>query len=263
MFKYQSIGGFIPFESDAPAITPQIDVEAGAETVTSGFANFRKPEATLADRVAVDTLGHEDDACAVGREAFDDRLNFGQVRGRGNHEFQLVRVIAHQASEDFGLIAQTIMQFSPAASCALARRGVGEFGADAHEIAGDRFVDGAGRLDGDMQPAIAKSNSEGFDLGCDHGLAAGDNDMRGAKVRHLIDDLINCQVFAFGMPGGVRSIAPGAAQIAAGSANEDRWDADKDALTLNREKNLGDFHGLSQDGIGDAGLGESFFTQQA
>ena len=63
---------------------------------------------------------------------------------------------------------------------------------------------------------------------------------------------------AFGPPGGVGSVAEGAAQVAAGRANEERPGARPRSFALDGFKDFGDVHGvivlMRVHGPGDGGL---------
>jgi hypothetical protein len=85
--------------------------------------------------------------------------------------------------------------------------------------------------------------AELFDVGHDHRLTAGEDDVTNAEGRDTIDDFRNGDVFALGVPTGVGGVAPDAAQVAAAGADEDGGDAGKFAFALDREEEFGEFHG--------------------
>ena len=62
----------------------------------------------------------------------------------------------------------------------------------------------------------------------------------------LADDLVDGQRFPLGLPGGVGRVAPGAAQVAAGRADEDRRHARELAFALDRMEYFGDQHRISR-----------------
>jgi len=70
-----------------------------------------------------------------------------------------------------------LMGLCELAAFALPGRGVGKFGRQAGQIQRDRLPDGGGRLDRHMLPCLAQPGAEFDDIGHDHRLAAGHDDV--------------------------------------------------------------------------------------
>ena len=86
-----------------------------------------------------------------------------------------------------------------------------------------------------------------------HRFAAGEDDVFGGVWEDLIEDLASGEIGAFGVPGGVGGVAPGAAEVAAGGADEDGGDAGKLSFALDGVEDLGDPHAWILAGLGGAG----------
>src|SRR5579872_5789519 len=97
--------------------------------------------------------------------------------------------------------------------------------------------------------------------------------MAGRVSSYLFQDLVKRKLFALGLPGGVRSIAPGAAQVAAAGTDENGRHADERAFALQRVEDFGDEHGknrrqvsgasASKQRVCDPRFFETFAAQQA
>ena len=57
------------------------------------------------------------------------------------------------------------------------RRGIGEFRADRHQIAGHRQIERARGLDGDVPAGVVQGRGQGNQFGKQHRLAAGKDDV--------------------------------------------------------------------------------------
>ena len=90
------------------------------------------------------------------------------------------------------------------------------------------------------RPSSRSRSRQRDDLRRDHRLAAGDHHVPRRMRPHFVQNLIERQIDALRLPRRVGRIAPGAAQIAAAGADEDRRHAHQRAFALNRIEQLSD-----------------------
>src|SRR5262249_16196247 len=124
------------------------------------------------------------------------------------------------------------------AALALVRRGVGQLGAEAGQIALHRREGDGSRLDGDVIRGLAQGEAQLADLRGDHRLTAGDDDVARRILGQTRDDVAYGERLPFWWPGGERGITPGTAEGAARGAYEGAGDAHEDALALDRIEDL-------------------------
>lgn len=231
--------------SDAAAGAPEVDVEAGAEAVASGFAEFDEGEGAGAEGGFVEAFGHQEDFVGGGVEFLGEGFDFGEVVFGLDDEFELVVVVLSELAEGGEVDAGVFVADGPL-GVPLPGGGVGEFGGDGHEVADDGGGDGAGGFDGDVEAAGVEGVGEFRELGLDEGFAAGEDDVaEGGVGGGPIEEAVEGPVFTFGIPGGVGGIAPVAAEITAGGADEEGGDAGEEALALDGGEDFADFHGVS------------------
>lgn len=161
----------------------------------------------------------------------------------GDDEFELVvGGEGEEFFEDFGLEAVLLVGLGEAAVFALPRGGVGELGGDAHQVAEDVGCDGAGGFDGDVVAEGLDAAGELGELFHDHGFAAGEDDVARGLGGDVGEDLVDREIVAFGVPGGVGRVTPGAAKIAAAGTDEDGGNADELSFALDGVKEFGGKH---------------------
>jgi len=158
--------------------------------------------------------------------------------------------------EDGGLETERFVALAPGVGdFAFTRSGVGELGAEGGEIAGDAiWRDGAGGFDGDVFAGCAEAAGQ---LGSSRAIIGSppvrttcDAGWRRVSARMAIEG----KGFAFGLPGRVFGVAPGAAEVAAGSADEDGGDAGELAFALEGVEDFGDAHQTFTGRAGSAGV---------
>lgn len=91
-------------------------------------------------------------------------------------------------------------------------------------------------FDGDVQSGPAEAGGEFAERGEEHGLAAGEHGMSSAAASSFSEQVVDGYQCAFGLPTGVRSVAPGAAEIASGVPDEVAGNAGEHAFALNGEE---------------------------
>jgi hypothetical protein len=106
----------------------------------------------------------------------------------------------------------------PAPVLALQGRGIGQFGANAHQVASDRLIHGAGRFNRYVKIEILEPLRKLHNVLLDHGLAARDDYMLRPVPAHIGQDIAQRKIVTFGFPGCVGRIAPGTSQIASAGA---------------------------------------------
>jgi hypothetical protein len=126
-------------------------MQSRAEPESSTLGDFGQPDTPLMEYFWLDAFGHQDHFGAVCGNPFEHSLNLGEIVGVAHHELELVIVSSYEALENFGLESQPFMLHSQPAF----RGRMGEFGADAHQIARDGREDCARCFDGDVQAAGA------------------------------------------------------------------------------------------------------------
>ncbi len=124
------------------------------------------------------------------------------------------------------------------------RSGVGKFGAEGGKITRDVVGrEGARGFDGDVVTCRAERLGQIVDFLGEKGFSACQDHMakRGAGSGFL-EDGINGSLGAFGVPRCVGCIAPTAAQVATGGADEKRGGPGQGPFALDRVKCLSDVH---------------------
>jgi hypothetical protein len=102
-------------------------------------------------------------------------------------------------------------------------------------------VDRTSRLNGQKMSPICKGGDELREVFLNHRLAAGDDDVLNARpLRRLFQDGAYVAGLASGLPGCMRRVTPGATQVTAGGANENRRQAGIKAFALKAVENLRD-----------------------
>lgn len=122
--------------------------------------------------------------------------------------------------------------------------GIGEFGTDGGKITGDAiWREGAGCFDGDVVAVGSKCLGEGMNVFCHQGFTACEDDVAECGAGgSLFDERFDGALLAVGVPRGVWGVAPAAAQVAAGGADEERWRAGEGALSLKGVECFSDVH---------------------
>ena len=188
-------------------------MEARGVTIAEGLAGFCDPAGTLIQGGCVAAFGHQEDFRRVGFQGVDQRVNFIEVRGLGDNEFELVVGVIHESAEGVRLKAELVVLDSPIR--VVMGRGVGELGRDAHEVAGDSAEDRAGGLDRDVVVKTFEGGAEGDAFLKEHRFTAGEDGVGGGVSGDAGEDLIDRVIVAFGMPTRVGRVAPGATEVAA------------------------------------------------
>src|SRR5690606_2883071 len=106
---------------------------------------------------------------------------------------------------------------------------------------------GAAGLEGYPKPGVAQPRQQWQALRLRQGLTAGDGDIGGIQLPHLIDDVV--EGLALTAVEGVFGIAVQAAQGAAGEAHEHRGQAHGAGLPLEGIEDFGDAQGVFHGGI--------------
>ena len=174
---------------------------------------------------------------AVRRERRHQLAHLLQIVRLRDHELQLIIVARHQLREHRRLDAQALVLRRPAAL----GRGVGQLGADAHQVAGDRVEHGPGGLDGDVQArrrAVARVS--GMISGAIIGSPPVTTTCRAGCARTSSRICRSVRSTPSGLPRRVGRVAPGAAQVAPAGADEDRRHADQRSFALQRIEQLSD-----------------------
>ncbi len=148
--------------SGLAGVAEELDVQAGAVGPASGDAGLDDP-VNLGFVWDGGALGHEHDI-AGGKpgEVGEDGFNFGQVGRCIDNELELAIVgRSDEGVEGVDAESALFVACGPGASGVagvIGRGGVGEFGREAHEVAGDGGQDdGACGFDGDVESVFGES----------------------------------------------------------------------------------------------------------
>ncbi len=82
--------------------------------------------------------------------SLDNRVHLLQIVRLGDHKLKLIGIKLDQPPQDLGLIAQALVLLRPTAVVAGVRCGIGELGADAHQVAADVRIHRTRGLDSDV-----------------------------------------------------------------------------------------------------------------
>ncbi len=129
-------------------------------------------------------------------------------------------------------------------------RGVGEFGAEGGEVAGDIVgSEGACGLDGDVVACSAEGVGEGMDILGEERFAAGEDDVAACwSGGRFGEDFFDGELCSFGFPRGVGGVTPAATQVAAGGADEERGCAGESPFSLQRMEGFSEVHLVAAEG---------------
>lgn len=233
--------------SGSPGIAKKVDVETVAKSVAGFKAKIQNHPASGDERLRVHALRHEQDLPGRNRRQFPGHQSshLFQVGFIANHKLQLVIVIHHPLPQYLGTESVTLMAGSPRITDRSGRgRRVRELRADRGQVADDIFRwEGSCGFDGDVVARFVQCHRQFPNLFGDERLAAGYHAMTAPHSFRPLKDFRDGKIFPLGLPGGVGSVAPRTAQVAARRPDEHRRNARQTALALNRVKNLGDQHG--------------------
>src|SRR5690606_36124498 len=235
-----------PTGSGAAFVAIQLDVQAVGVAVAASLADFPEPGGAGAHPVERGGLGHEQDLVRRDRavEFGEQGLDFVEVGGGGDDELELIRVGVDPGADDVGWPAGGLVAFAPGGRQAVVGERVAQLGRERGEVAGDAAGrDGGGGLDGDVVAGGAQGGGKRGQLFGEHGFASGEHGVATGLGGGGGDELGDGLFGALGIPGGVGRVAPVAAEIAAGGADEERRHAGELALALDGIKGLGDEHG--------------------
>ena len=254
-------------ESCAFRVAPEVDVEAGGEAVAFLFAEVGDPAGAVGEGFGVGAFGHEEDVggvdAVVWGEAFvdlmDDLFDFGEIVGGGEDEFPLAlfngsvaaplyppAAALCEGAKDGDVETVFFVGLGEAAVFAIRGRRVGQLRGDGGEVdgVGGKLIEPerSGGFDGDVLVVRLEGADEGDEFFEHHRLAAGEDNVIGGMRKDLGEDLVCGEVGPFRVPRGVGGIAPGAAEVAAGRADEDGGNAGELSFALDGVENLGDAH---------------------
>ena len=234
-------------------------MEAGGEAVVFLFAEFGEGEGTLGEGGGVGAFGHEEDVLFGDGDLGGEGFDFGEVGGGGEDEFPLVVfdgavAVSGEGFQDWEVDAVFFVGLGEAAGLAIVRGGVGEFGGDGGEVDAVFWEvvepEGAGGFEGDVEVVGFQGGDEVGEFFEEHGFAAGEDDVGAVIGEGFLEDGVDGHVGAIGGPGGVGGVAPGAAEVAAGGADEDGGGAGKFSFALEGVEDFADAH----EGIVEGGM---------
>ncbi len=229
--------------SGSAGVAEEVDVETGAETEAALFAEIGDPETAIGEILPSDTLWHQQDVGGVvGTDLKEQRVDLDQIFRSIHDEFKLVVGHGHESADDVEVDPRSFVGVGETATVAIPGSRVPQFRADAGEIAGDVLPHGGGGFNRDVVSSVAESVRKFGDFRRDHGFAAGDNDVFRGEVGDAIKDVIECHRLSLRGPGCVGRVAPDAAQVAPGRANERAGNAGEFALALDAVEEFGDVH---------------------
>ena len=93
-------------------------MEARAEAESVLFADLHQPHRTLAQNFGVGALGHQNHALGIGAKLRHQVLDLPQIVLLHDNELELVFVTGHEALQNRGLDAQTVVGRRPPAALA-------------------------------------------------------------------------------------------------------------------------------------------------
>src|ERR1700757_4152457 len=109
---------FIESRSDAPFIAPQIYVKTRAEAVSELFADLGQPKTPGLKHIAIHAFRHENDRFGRHSDFAHNLLDFKKIGLLRDDEFELVRIVRRELTQDIGLVPQTIVLSCPSPSLA-------------------------------------------------------------------------------------------------------------------------------------------------
>ena len=232
--------------SGAGGVAKEFNMKAVAVAVTVLLAEVDEGVVASADDAGFDSLGHEEDL-GGGNGDVEFTGKFGQfvhVPGGGHDEFELEGVVCDPGIEDVEVEAGFVVAPGPGvAEFFRIGGGVGQFGTQGGEVAGDSFrSDGACSFDGNVLTVGLEQGQELGEFLSDHGFASGHHHVTGPELHDPGSDIFHGHLGSGRVPGCVFGVAPGAAEVASGGADEDRGHPGEFTFALDRVENLRDQH---------------------
>ena len=163
-------------------------------------------------------LRHQPDFVRRDVHGGDVFVDFGQVIGAVDDELPLAVVVRAELFDDGGSVSQLIVAQVPGG---VFGGRVGEFRTQGNQVGCERAKQGSRGFDRQELAGLFELSGERDDGGLDQRFSAGDDDVFDLVIEHLGDDLFEGLRFSLGVPGGVRSIAEPATEIAAGGSDKD------------------------------------------
>lgn len=159
-----------------------MNVDAVAIAIAELFAEFGHERGTGENLMARDAFGHEENAVWRKWRKFGKQgVDFLEIDGGGDDEFELDLIFMDPPGEDIGLQASGLVALDPGfPDGAAGRGGMPELGADGGQITGDSpGRNGSGGLEGDVPVTALQFGREVVDPRSHHGFSAGEHGMPG------------------------------------------------------------------------------------